>query len=134
MCDSAHLRKWTDMSNAREAFPPGPVTKQTGFPGHSGYARVAHDYYREPGWAVDVLLDAEPFLGAVFDPFCGGGTIPARCRARGIEAEGSDIREIAGCAAQDFFHSTAQRDNIISNPPYALAEQAARHALRLTRR
>jgi hypothetical protein len=111
-----------------------PEKKQPGYPGHSGYARVRFDYYREPAWAVDALLDAESFLGAVFDPFCGGGTIPARCRARGMRADGSDIQAIAGCAVLDFLISTAKHDNIISNPPYALAEQAARRALKLARR
>ena len=121
------------MSEPRPLRSP-PENRQRGYPGHSGYARIEHDYYREPAWAVDALLDAEPFLGAVFDPFCGGGTIPARCRARGMKADGCDIQDIGACVVRDFFESTARHDNIISNPPYKLAEQAACHALKLVRR
>jgi hypothetical protein len=85
------------------------------------------------GWAVDALLDAEPFRGSVFDPFCGGGTIPAHCRARGMRANGSDIQSISGCAGGDFFVSTRRHDDIISNPPHVLAARASRHALKVAR-
>jgi hypothetical protein len=71
------------MSRA-QAFQVRQEKKQTSYSGHSGYQRVLHDYYREPARAVDALLDFEAFTGSVYDPFCGGGTIPARCRARGF--------------------------------------------------
>jgi hypothetical protein len=103
------------------------------YPGHSGYARVLHDYYREPARAVDQLLEKESFTGRVYDPFCGGGTVPARCRAHGIDADGSDLQDIAGCTVRDAFTITERHDNFVSNPPYKPAEAAIRYLLPLAR-
>ena len=109
------------------------ITKPyTSYPGHSGYKRVQHDYCREPKWAVDQLLQVETFTGSIYDPCCGGGTIPARCRAHGLHADGSDLQSIAGCKVQDVFTITAIHDNHIANPPYDLAEEAIRYLLPLT--
>jgi hypothetical protein len=119
--------------NRAQTFRIAPEKKQRGYPAHSGYPRVLHEYYREPGRTIDALLRKETFTGSVFDPFCGGGTIPARCRAYGIDADGSDLQSIEGCTVQDFFTSTAVHDNIISNPPYIQAEQAIHHGLPLIR-
>jgi hypothetical protein len=41
----------------------------------SGYVRASDDFYREPRWAVDALLDVERFDGIVWDPACGSGNI-----------------------------------------------------------
>jgi hypothetical protein len=46
---------------------------RSSYPGHSGYARVDSDYYREPAWITDALLDAVQFTGTILDPCCGGG-------------------------------------------------------------
>ena len=104
------------------------------YPGHSGYDRVLYDYYREPGWAIDRFLEKERFVGQVIDPFCGGGTIPARCRAHGIDADGSDIQDIEGCTVRYAFSITEMHDNFIGNPPYNRAEEAVRYLMPLTRR
>jgi hypothetical protein len=104
----------------------------TSYPGHSGYVRVLHDYYREPGWAVDPVFKVERFTGRIFDPCCGGFTIPARCRAHGYQADGSDLQDIAGCKVQDVFDITETHDNFFLNPPYRRAEAIIRHLLPLT--
>jgi hypothetical protein len=103
------------------------------YPGYSGYQRVLHDYYREPASPIDLLLQVEKFTGSIFDPCCGGGTIPARCRAHGYQADGSDLQDIAGCTVRDVFASTEMRDNHMLNPPYKQAERIIRHLLPLTR-
>jgi hypothetical protein len=94
---------------------------------------VLHDYYREPAWTVDRLLEKEIFIGGVLDPCAGGFTIPARCRAHGIEADGSDLQDIAGCTMRDVFTITEMHDNYMLNPPYKPAERIIRHLLPLTR-
>lgn len=105
-----------------------------GNPRSSGYERAQHDWYREPPWLVDALLDAEQFEGGVLDPACGGGTIPSRCLARGLLAIGSDIVNRGFGERQNFFVRTAPIDNIITNPPFNQAQQFVEHALKLTRR
>jgi hypothetical protein len=114
---------------------PLRITKPytSSYPGHSGYDRVLYDYYREPIRSVDLVLDHEPFVGSVLDPCMGGGTIPARCRARGIEADGSDLQSIAGCRVRDVFSITEEHDNFMLNPPFKPAEPILRHLWPLTR-
>lgn len=103
-------------------------------------ARQANDWYREPAWAVDALLDAERFVGSIHDPACGAGMIPDRCRARDLYATGSDIvdrgwpdvgiLDFAAAAPDDF---SDRPDNIICNPPFELAECFIDHALGIAR-
>lgn len=109
-----------------------------GNPRASGYERADADWYREPGWLVDALLDAEPIVGAVHDPACGGGTIPSRCLARGIPATGADMHDRGyGLPGSDFLAvdaSLAPFDNIIVNPPFSLAQEFVEQALKLASR
>lgn len=106
---------------------------RSSYPGHSGYARVDSDYYREPAWITDALLDAVQFTGTILDPCCGGGRIPSRCLDRGLHATGSDIVDRGFGRVQDVFDRTEPLDNIISNPPFTLAERVARHAFTIVR-
>jgi len=101
----------------------------------SGYDRVSDDYYTEPRWVVDALLDAEPIGidASVWDPCAGGGNIPKTLAARGIESFGSDIADRGYGQRFDFFTRGPEPecDIIISNPPYGCMEPFVRHALRL---
>lgn len=105
-----------------------------GNPRSSGYERAADDWYCEPPWLVDALLDCEQFVGSVHDPACGGGTIPARCLARGIPATGADIIARGFGEVEDFFLSSRRADNIIVNPPFDRAQEFAERALLLATR
>jgi hypothetical protein len=104
-----------------------------GYPRHSGYQRVDKDFYVEPRWVVHLLLDVESFEGEVLDPCCGSGTIPSVCQERGIPARGSDIVDRSFGEIRDLFTITEPVDNIISNVPYKIAEQCARHMIKLAR-
>lgn len=108
----------------------------------SGYARDTLDWYVEPAWCVDVLLDhAGPFAEPVWDPAAGMGTIPRRFRERGLSAFGSDVRargyDIVEADFLDedqvhkplFFHG--EPGAIVSNPPYGKATAFIRQALPL---
>ena len=60
----------------------------------SGYAREADDWYVEPPWIVDALLNMEMFDGGlIWDPAAGAGNIPKRCHIRGLEAVGTDLHD-----------------------------------------
>lgn len=90
----------------------------------SGYDRAEYDWYVEGPEIVDALLDIEAhfggFPGPVWDPACGGGNIPQRCKARGIRAKGSDIVNRGyGEAGVDFLACRIRRvGSIITNPPF----------------
>jgi hypothetical protein len=109
---------------------------------HSGRKRVKLDWYREPPWLIDQMLDqlaadGEPFIGEVLDPCCGGGTIPSRLLARGIPARGSDKvdRGYRGpFEVRNVFAIREPVDNIMSNLPFVDAEAILRHLLTIVRR
>ena len=97
------------------------------------YRRAKHDFYVEPHWLVNALLDVEMFTGTVLDPACGSGTIVSCCRERGIKATGADIvdRGFKHVQVQDFFERTEPVDAIICNPPYKLAQRFVERGLTL---
>lgn len=103
------------------------------------HKRHSLDFYTEPAFTVELLLDAEDIPGPVLDPACGSGTIVKVCQTRGIEAHGSDIAERPfGQSGVDFLLMDSLPDlggraiaSIVCNPPYVLAEQFARRALGL---
>jgi hypothetical protein len=105
------------------------MPRNPGYPRHSGYARADKDFYVEPRWCVELLLDQVRFDGEVLDPCCGSGTIPSVCLSRGIPARGSDIADRGFGEMRDLFTIAEPVDNIISNPPYKIAESCARHML-----
>jgi hypothetical protein len=100
----------------------------------SGYERVAADYYVEPRWVVDALLNAEDLRGPCWDPSCGSGNIPAAAlRARSLSCWGSDVVDRGfGTTGLDFFHAAETTTNIVGNPPYGEIERFIRRALEKT--
>ena len=109
----------------------------------SDYVRDGLDWYVEPSWCVDLLLDRLPDLSTVWDPACGAGTIPEACRARGICAVGSDIADRGyGRPDVDFLPGPGGGRAIpfgtpyaiITNPPYGKATDFIAEARRVARR
>jgi hypothetical protein len=98
---------------------------------HSGFRRDEHDYYVEPDWCIEQLLDAVSFDGAIHDPCCGIGTIVSAAQRCGIAATGADLIDRADgrFPVVDFFADTAVRENIVTNPPYRQAEKILERAL-----
>lgn len=101
----------------------------------SGYDRVKNDYYTEPRWLVEALLDVEPLSGTCWDPSAGSGNIVTALRDRGMSCWGSDIvnRGFDGAGVMDFLTTTQIAGNVVTNPPYGIIEPYIRHALSLTK-
>jgi len=108
-------------------------TRNTGYPRRSGYQRVDHDWYVEPRWCVRQLLDAETFQGEILDPCCGGGGVVSVCRERGYQAKGSDIVDRGFGTVRDLFTIAGPVDNVITNVPFRIANDCARHILGIIR-
>lgn len=98
-------------------------------------AVVEDDFYTEPEWCVDLLFDAEPFVGCIYDPCAGAGTIPRIAFNRGFSTFASDLRDrdIEGVEGDlDFLYNAPvllHPENIIFNPPYKHADDFIRRAL-----
>lgn len=110
-----------------------PRTKGNGR--SSGYVQDPHGFYVDPVWCTELLLDAEHFLGPIWDPAYGSGNILRACRARGFVTFGSDIvlrTDHVTVQQKDFLGSSTygpEVASIICNPPYKLAEEFIRRAL-----
>lgn len=106
--------------------------------GHAGTGSKQHphadrgdDLYETPIVAVISLLKAEPISRAVWEPACGPGAIAYTLESAGKIVVASDIRDYGQGLVRDFL--TVDPDtyggDIVTNPPYKLAERFVRHAL-----
>ena len=92
--------------------------------------RWPSDWYVEPVFAVGALFECVRFEGTIHDPACGGSTIPKIARTRGMAVTASDLVERGfGESGIDFLSDTTPRANLVSSPPYKLAELFVHHAL-----
>lgn len=100
------------------------------------WVRHPEDFYVEPEWCSRRLFEVERFDGLICDPSCGLGRIVTSARQAGYEAIGRDIvrRSIVCDDLADFMGSDEPFQNIVSNPPFGIADAYAKHALKITRR
>jgi len=100
------------------------------------------DYYIEPRWCSERLFATETFTGAVWDSACGSGRIVEAAQSAGILAMASDIENrhpergrvwVNRRDFLDFDPAWDLPDNIVSNPPFGIAERFVAHALKLAR-
>lgn len=116
-----------------------------------GYDRHKSDYYVTPDWIIDELFDAIPELfeemdGRIaLDPCAGGGIVngsqafgmpyPEALKRRGWNTiHTMDVREDSLAEIKhDFLQwdTSIDYDLIITNPPFAIAEEITRKALSL---
>ena len=96
-------------------------------------ARERHDFYPTPAWATEALLDVEHFARPVWECACGAGHMARVLQAAGLPVVATDLVDRGfGEARVDFLREASLRaPNIVTNPPYKLAGQFARHALAL---
>lgn len=112
--------------------PRKPIRYADGMGAHS---RAADDWYMDPPEATEALLAVERFSGTSWDPACGVGTIPKVMQAAGHKCLGTDLVDRgygSGVATRwDFLIGGAESGvaNIVSNPPYNLAQAFAERAL-----
>lgn len=95
------------------------------------WERHPEDWYVEPEWCSRRLFDEEPFRGPIWDPSCGLGRIVQSARGAGHDAFGTDIVQRSRYCAEtdDFLSSHRVSQNIVSNPPFGIADEYAKHAL-----
>jgi hypothetical protein len=100
--------------------------------------RPVGDFYETPAWATEALLEMERFEGEILEPACGAGAISRVLEAYGYRVESSDIQDepyIYGARGVDFLTEEylVPCNNLITNPPYSLAQQFAEKALKVIR-
>ena len=98
-----------------------------------GNQRVASDFYPTPRETTLALLNREKFEGNVWECAVGDGSMAKVIVEFNRICYCSDIRndeDIYGEKGIDFLKSNKQFDNIITNPPYNLAQKFIEHALK----
>jgi hypothetical protein len=96
--------------------------------------RAENDFYPTPPEATRALLDHEKFRGRIWEPACGDGAICKILEANGYnDVLATDLIDRGyGEGGHDFFQSELRADNIITNPPFKLAERFVRLSLAKT--
>lgn len=100
------------------------------------YLRAANDFYPTPKEAADVLLNRVKFEGKIWECACGDGALSKYMEDKGYTVQSSDLRteNIYGTGGVDFLKSETQFDNIVTNPPFCLAEEFIYHSIGLSRK
>jgi methylase of polypeptide subunit release factors len=108
--------------------------------GKHSFADRGNDCYPTSPGAARALLQAEQLPRLIWDPCCGTGTIVTELRSAGYEVVASDIANYGFAATApgylnvDFLlerQAPAGCEAVVANPPYRLAPQFVRHALKL---
>ncbi len=99
------------------------------------WQREENEHYVEEHWCSRRLFDVEKFEGHIVDPACGFGRVVKSAALAGYSAAGSDVVSRApGYPVLNFFSSTEENDNYVSNPPFKQFKAFALHALVHSRR
>lgn len=96
----------------------------------SGYARIEHDNYETPQWVARALLPHLPEPPPrIWECAAGTGQMASALISAGYDVISTDIT-----TGQDFLTcDPVQCGAIVTNPPYALAQEFIEHALELTK-
>ena len=93
------------------------------------------DFYPTPSWATQALVDHESFNGDIGEVACGDGAMAEVLTTSGLFVHASDLYDRGfGETEVNFLKSNRVFDNIITNPPYSLAEDFTLHALKHSRK
>jgi len=107
---------------------------------YSGFTRTnvePFDFYKTPECATRALLWREKFEGEIWECASGDGAISKVLEAAGYCVVSSDIQDadhVYGRRGVDFLESTFMADNIVTNPPYSLAQEFVERALSLSKK
>lgn len=109
------------------------VFKTIGASNHTDHDRQSEDYYATEPAATDWLCKLEQFSSPILEPSCGEGHISRQLIAHGYEVVSRDLVDRGYGEVADFlFFNNEQWDgDIITNPPYALAQEFVEKALQM---
>ena len=95
--------------------------------------RPEGDFYPTPPEATLALLAKEKFEGPIWEPACGDGAISKVLEDAGYTVWSSDLIDRGyGEAPHDFLTSDRSAGDIITNPPFTLAQEFVDKALSCT--
>ena len=92
--------------------------------------RNEHDFYPTPAYVTEDLFTKEKFTGTIWECACGDGSMSEVLLKHTNLVISSDLIDRGyGEVGLDFLTSKRKCDNIITNPPFKLAEDFVYHAM-----
>ena len=93
------------------------------------------DFFPTPDWATRALVDNERFDGEIWECACGDGAMARVLEEAGHKVRATDLYPRGhGEPGIDFLEATRKTDNIVTNPPYNVAEAFVAQGLKLARK
>lgn len=119
------MKDWTGNLNS--------IYVTLGASNHTESERQADDFYATEPKAIELLLDIEQFAPRVWECACGAGHLSEVLKHRGYDVYSTDLIDRGyGIGNIDFLNCEDVFDgDIITNPPYKIAQEFVEHALSL---
>jgi len=109
------------------------IYRTMGASNHTQDDRAEQDFYATDPKAIDALLEVEDFSKSILEPACWMGHLSSRLVEKWHAVLSSDIVDRWYGIVQDFFSYAEWDWDIITNPPYSLAQEFIEHSLRITK-
>lgn len=93
-----------------------------------------NDFYATPEWATKALLENETFHDHILEPCCGDGSMSSPLQESGYTVISSDKYDRGFGSVKDAFQYKDPIPNIITNPPFNIAERLFHHLYPLVER
>lgn len=100
---------------------------------HTQDNRAEHDFYATDPKAINALLEVEGFSKFILEPACWMGHLSSMLVEKWHAVLSSDIVDRWYGVVQDFFSYEEWYWDIITNPPYSLAQEFIEHSLKITK-
>lgn len=98
---------------------------------HTSDEREINDYYATSPKAAELLLEIENFDQNILEPSCGEGHLSKVFVERGFNVTSSDLIDRGYGSVADFFTILDFKGDIITNPPYSMAQDFIEHSLNI---
>lgn len=100
---------------------------------HAAHERADADYYATEPAATDWLCKIEQFQSPILEPSCGEGHISKQLIAHGYEVVSRDLVDRGYGEVADFlfFNNEQWHGDIVTNHPYAFAQEFVEQALNM---
>jgi len=96
--------------------------------------REKDDFYATPQYAVEALLKQETFDGNIWECACGDGALSEILKKNNYDVYSSDLIDRGdGETGIDFLLTNRKADNIITNPPFKIANEFTLKAFDITK-
>ena len=120
------------MSLMGTAMGKHALAMMTGATYEGASPREKHDYYATHPKAITGLLKMEQFSKRILEPACGGGHISRELKKAGHGVRSRDLIDRDYGKVKDFFKTKHWEYDIVTNPPYVLAQEFILHSMKIT--